>query len=277
VHFVAPSEDVGVEQLEYQEISRSIHALLNIDLSFYKDRQMRRRLDSWLARSGARDWDAYFAMLQVDPSEVERFRNYLTINVSQFFRDPLRWKTMSDQILPELLSRLNGGGNAAVRLRTWSAGCSIGAEAYSLAILLHELTPETKHHLLATDIDRGALLRARQGGPYSGEDMREVEEPIRRKYFSVIENSWFVNETLCKTVQFRENDLLKDEPQGRFDLIVCRNVVIYFTQETKDMLFRKFARSLRTGGVLFMGGTEIIPRPRQYGLENRGISLYSKV
>lgn len=237
---------------------------------------MRRRLDSWLARSGAQDWDAYFGLLQGDPSELERFRNYLTINVSQFFRDPLRWKTISDQILPELLHRLNGGANA-VRLRTWSAGCSIGAEAYSLAILLHEHTPETKHYCLATDIDRGALLQARQGGPYSGEDMREVEKPIRTKYFSARENAWFVNDTLRKAVQFRENDLLKDEPQGLFDLIVCRNVVIYFTQDTKDMLFHKFARSLRTGGVLFIGGTEIIPRPRQYGLENRGISLYSKV
>lgn len=266
----------SMEQVEYRQVSQTIQSLLDIDLSHYKDKQMRRRLDSWLARSGSATWDIYFSLLRADSTERERFRSYLTINVSQFFRDPRRWNTLSTVILPGLL---NGGeliGSRVPRLRIWSAGCSIGAETYSLAMLLDELAPGSTHYVLGTDIDRNALALARSGGPYSSDDVREVAPSYRKRYFRQEGSTWFVRETVQRKVQFREQDLLRDDPGMQFDLIVCRNVVIYFTQGTKKMLYQKFASCLKPDGILFLGGTEIIPRPHEFNLANRGISLYGR-
>lgn len=265
-----------MEQPEYTQISYSIQSLLGIDLSHYKDKQMRRRLDSWLARVGHPDWDTYFSLLRKDPSEQERFRNYITINVSQFFRDPPRWETLRTQVLPDLLHRSNGKDAHIPRLHIWSAGCSIGAETYTLAILLDDLAPGSRHYILGTDIDRGALIRARQGGPYSNEDVRDVPAPFLDRYFTQREGAWTITDQLRSAVQFKEQDLLNDEPEMRFDLIVCRNVVIYFTQATKQMLYRRFAEHLKPGGILFLGGTEIIPRPQEFQLTAQGISLYGR-
>jgi len=265
-----------MEKVEYTRVSASIQSLLRIDLSHYKDKQMRRRLGSWLSRSAAPDWDSYLALLEVDGSEREKFRNYLTINVSQFFRDPLRWATLQNDVLPSLLGADKDNGRTGSRIRIWSAGCSIGAESFSLAILLEELAPGSKHFILGTDIDRGALQRARNGGPYSEEDVREVSERRKDRCFKREGGAWYVREDIRRAVQFREQDLLNDNPPMHFDLIVCRNVVIYFTQETKAMLYHKFASHLKPGGILFLGGTEIIPRPQEYRLYSRGISLYGR-
>jgi len=265
-----------MEQQEYTQISYSIQSLLGIDLSHYKDKQMRRRLDSWLARVDYSDWETYFSRLRSDDAEQERFRNYITINVSQFFRDPPRWETMRTQVLPDLLHRGNGKDVHIPRLHVWSAGCSIGAEAYTLAILLDDLAHGSNHYILGTDIDRGALIKARQGGPYSDEDVRDVPPLFLDRHFTQREDAWTISDQLRSTVQFKEQDLLNDEPEMRFDLIVCRNVVIYFTQATKEMLYRKFADHLKPGGTLFLGGTEIIPRPQEFNLTTKGISLYGR-
>ena len=124
----------------YEQIKKSIKAILNIDLDYYKDQQMRRRLDSWLVRAGAASWDEYFKRVRADANEQLRFRNYLTINVSSFFRDIERWKYLRENILTKLLKEaltLRSGNG----LRIWSAGCSIGPEPYTLAMILDELAP----------------------------------------------------------------------------------------------------------------------------------------
>src|SRR6185503_911218 len=125
----------------YTQVKRSVKNLLNIDLDGYKDEQMRRRLDAWLTRSGAESWNDYFRRVRIEPHEQARLRNYLTINVSAFFRDPDRWRELRETILPQLLK-------ATPRLRVWSAGCSIGLEPYSLAMVLDEATPLRRHTLL---------------------------------------------------------------------------------------------------------------------------------
>ena len=186
----------------YTQVKASIKRTLNINLENYKDEQMKRRLDSWLVRAHIDNWKDYFNMLSADTKETERFRNYLTINVTEFFRDPSRWDLLQRDVLPYLIK--NSAGNHELKL--WSAGCSIGTEAYTMAILMNEAT-----------VDSG------------------------------------------------------------FDLIVCRNVVIYFTAESKEILYAKFCKALRPGSVLFVGGTEIISTPSAYGLQNFGISFYKKV
>lgn len=254
----------------YTQVKTSIKRILKIDLEHYKDEQMKRRLDSWLVRSHAATWKDYFQWIVTDTTELDRFRNYLTINVTEFFRDSARWETLRREVLPSLLKNSAGG------LKLWSAGCSVGAEAYSLALMLAEEAPAHKYSLLATDLDRGALLKARAGGPYSADDVRSLTSVQRGRYLTP-QAPYFVSPMLKKPIRFEEHDLLLDRFESGFDLIICRNVVIYFTAEAKEKLYAKFSAALRPGGVLFVGGTEIISGPAKFGLQNFGISFYRKV
>jgi chemotaxis protein methyltransferase CheR len=266
-----------MEQEVYSQIKNAIKKLFNIDLNHYKDEQMKRRLDSWLARSRMQTWTEYLNLVAENQVERERFRDYLTINVTEFFRDPERWKALRTDVMPVLLKELDRMPDGRKGLRVWSAGCSIGVEAYTLAILLDEEAPNRPHYLLATDFDRGALQKATARGPYTAEEIRNLTPEQRNKYLTPENNRFLIKESLGKRVTFREQNMLNDRFENGFDLIVCRNVVIYFTNEAKAVLYQKFQAALRPGGVLFMGGTEIIPRPADIGLRNHGISLYLKV
>lgn len=260
----------------YTEIKKMVKSILDIDLVYYKDQQMRRRLDSWLVRSGAPSWDEYFKRVRANPDEFLRFRNYLTINVSSFFRDAERWQSLRDTILARLLKEaLNarrGGG-----LRIWSAGCSVGPEPYTLAIILDEMAPGRPHTILATDLDRGALAKAKGRGPFTPDDIQNVTPEQRAAYFEPGGPPHFVTEKIAKKIEFREHNMITEPFETDFDLIVCRNVVIYFTSDTKDILYKKFQTALREGGVLFVGATEIIPRPQDIGLRTQGVSFYIRI
>jgi chemotaxis protein methyltransferase CheR len=271
-----------VEKEVYAQVKHIVKKLLDINLDYYKDEQMKRRLDSWLVRVGAHSWPEYFKRLQTDEIELGRFRDYLTINVSSFFRDPERWLTLRQKVVPDLLEsaarreRARGNALPVPHLRIWSAGCSIGMEPYSLAILLEELTSSRRHYLLATDLDRGALAKARARGPYTPDEVNNMSAPQRAKHFQPGGPPFFIAETLAKRVEFRELDLLADAFAPDMDLIVCRNVVIYFTEEAKAMLYRRFFEALRPGGVLFVGGTEVISHSSEIGFRSYGISFYQR-
>lgn len=254
----------------YSQVKRSIKRTLNIDLEHYKEEQMKRRLDSWLVRSHVQTWNEYLGLLSTDEKELERFRNYLTINVTEFFRDLNRWEFLRTDILPHLQH-----AHQNEEMKIWSAGCSIGAEAYTLAMLMEEQSPRKKYSILATDLDRGALAKAKARGPYVQEDLRNLS--VRQQQQYITPNApYFVNEDLQRNIRFQEQDLLKDRFESGFDLIVCRNVVIYFTAASKDDLYARFSDALRPGGVLFVGGTEIISGPAKFGLQSFGISFYKR-
>lgn len=255
---------------EHALIKREVLKLTGVDLNHYKTAQMQRRLQAYLKRSGFADWPSFFRALRSDPTALEKFKAYLTINVSSFFRDAVRFRYLHERILPELLRE-------RAKLRVWSAGCSRGQEPYSLAILLTELTgPHRRHYILATDIDRPALQWARAGGPYTAEEVKDVPPAWLQRYFVQRDDGYWVTDALKRKVQFREHNLLSDPYEKDFDLIVCRNVVIYFTAEVKQELYRRFRDALRPGGVFFVGGTEIVLNARELGLEMAGISFYRR-
>ena len=253
----------------YTQVKRTIRGLLDINLEYYKDEQMKRRLDSWLVRSGSASWADYLHRVRADAGELSRLRDYLTINVSAFFRDPERWQALRQTVLPALLA-------GRPRLRVWSAGCSLGLEPYSLARLLEEVTPARRHTILGTDLDRGALAKAKARGPYSAEDVQNVTAQQRQAFFDPGGPPWYVRTQVASRVVFREQNMLADDFETDFDLIVCRNVVIYFTEAAKAQLYQKFYQALRPGGVLFVGGTEIVPKAQDLGFRNSGISFYQK-
>jgi len=208
-------------------------------------------------------------MVESDRTMLEDLRSYLTIKVSEFFRDPLPFEQLKTEILPQLLMD-------RTRLSIWSTGCSVGGEPYSIAIILDKLTPYAKHRIVATDIDVISLQKARAGGPYRSNEVRNVPTQLLREYFDVFDDSYHVKEKIRQKVDFKKHDLLRDPYEGGFDLIVCRNVTIYFTEEAKVRLNQQFCQSLSPGGILFVGGTEAIARARELGLTTLGHCFYRK-
>jgi chemotaxis protein methyltransferase CheR len=265
-----------VEDREYAYIKHKILSLTGINLGSYKSPQMQRRLRTFLLRSGHPNWPALFRTIQNDPLQIGQLKNYLTINVTAFFRDPDKYRRLQEIVLPELL-------RGHPKLNVWSAGCSHGHEPYSLAILLAETTsPYRPHFILATDIDRSALDKAQAGGPYSSEELLHVSAPLIERYFEERASSYWVSKRLQRKITFGYHDMLAEPlilpPGGEgYDLIVCRNVVIYFTAEVKSQLYRRFHDALRPGGVLFVGGTEIIPRASEVGFDILEMSFYQRV
>jgi chemotaxis protein methyltransferase CheR len=168
--------------------------------------------------------------------------------VSEFFRDLSYFKTLREVILPEILRNY-------IRLNIWSAGCSNGAEPYSIAIILDNISPYGAHRILATDIDEGSLIKAMGGGPYRADEIRNVPPQLRNHFIKTAEG-YEVTRKIREMVEFRRHDLFKDNFEDGFNLIICRNVVIYFSYEAKNKLYHKFNNSLKDDGVLFIGGTE---------------------
>lgn len=259
----------GIGAAEYEEFRSHVLALLHVDLSQYKREQLVRRLAGLRQRYGLRDLNEYAQRLRHDPVELERFRCWFTINVTEFFRDPDRWACLRDRILPELLVERRP-------LRIWSAGCSFGAEAYSLAILLDQFGAGVPHHIVATDIDPAALAVARAGGPYGPNMLQNLGTANLRSYFTRRGDRWTLRPQVSKQVTFWESDLMREPPERDFDLIVCRNVVIYFTERAKAQVLDRFDRALRPGGVLFTGATELIPRGNPFGFELQEPSFYRR-
>lgn len=264
----ARGEDVS-EHPGYELLGRKLKQLTGIDLSAYKSRQMIRRLTGYLKRIDVDDFFALAKLIEQDEEALQHLKDFLMINVSEFFRNPERYEVLEKELLPELRKRSG-------RLTIWSAGCSIGAEPYSVAILLAEQPDGLRHKVLGTDIDAKALRVAR-AGIYSEDKLREVSEARRRRFFQRTEDGqWKINEEIQKQVEFRQHDLLSDPyPQG-VHLILCRNVVIYFTDAAKERIYQRFADALVPGGYLMIGSTESIFNPGNYGLRTAGPFLYQK-
>jgi len=258
-----------MDDLGYLYFKRRLLDFAGIDLNSYKPEQMDRRLKALMTQVGAKNYAEYARLLQRDQVQLKRFRDYFTINVSEFFRDPPKFAYLRDTVLPELLRRRRS-------INIWSAGCSYGAEPYTIAMILDQLSPFRQHRILATDIDERILERARAGDDYKDADVRNVPESYRQRYLSQNGESYRVVEKIRKRVEFRRHDLLRDPYEVGFDLIVCRNVVIYFTEEAKDRVYQGFYRSLNPGGILFSGGTEIVPRARELGFRSGPVGFYVK-
>lgn len=241
----------------YPTFRSTVLSVTGIDLDCYKGSQMERRLQAIMRRVGADDLLQYSRMLQADTIRVKEFRDFLTINVTEFFRNPDKFEELRQAVLPELLRRFQ-------RLVMWSAGCSTGAEPYSLAITLDELDPTGQHEVLATDIDEEALKAARNGA-FLERDMLEVNPQRRQRYFTQDGDHWVVRPEIRAKVKFRQQNLLSDAFPADVDLILCRNVVIYFSEEAKFELYRRFHRALKPGGILFVGGTESLLKARELG------------
>ncbi len=250
-----------MDEKDWADFKKKLKAKTEIDLDLYKEAQMKRRIGNLVTRGGFDSFIAYFDHVAKDKDEFAAFIEYLTINVSEFFRTPDKFGKLETDVIPELLKR-------SPTLNIWSAGCSIGAEVYSLTMILKDLTPGKKHRLLATDLDIEIIAKAKKG-VYSDNELKALDPKRKEKYFTKTPDGKFaIKDEIKQCVEFKRHNLLKDPFEKGFDLILCRNVVIYFTEEAKDQLYRNFFASLKPGGILFVGATEAILNARNMGYVN---------
>ena len=247
-----------LETDNYEKFKRDILMLSKIDLNAYKEKQMRRRINTLITKNKIDSYDAYVALIKRDKEKFEQFINFLTINVSEFYRNPEQWKILENEVFPKLIQR--HGKN----LKIWSAACSTGDEPYSLVMALSRHLPIENIRIIATDIDKQVLDTARMG-LYNEKSIAAVPDDLKRKFFTKVGASYQISDAVKKRVEFKEHDLLKDAYPSGCHLIVCRNVVIYFTEEAKDEIYAKFYKALAPGGMLFIGSTEQIMNYRELG------------
>lgn len=255
---------------DYEEFKKQVLSLTKIDLNAYKERQMKRRIDSLIAKHKIDGYEPYVRALKDDRKMFEEFVNYLTINVSEFYRNPDQWKLLEGKVFPYLFDRFGK------KIKIWSAACSTGDEPYSLAMVLSKFIPMNQIQIVATDIDKQVLAKA-QAGLYSDKSLKGLPDEYIRKYFKKIsERAYQISDEVKACVEFREHNLLKDDYIPSCDMIVCRNVLIYFTEEAKLDIYKKFNRVLKPGGILFVGSTEQIIQPQSIGFTSYESFFYQK-
>ena len=176
---------------------------------------------------------------------------------------------MDKDVIPELIGKFGRS------LKIWSAACSTGDEPYSLVMALSRHLPMNQINILATDIDKQVIEKAKIG-LYNEKSVVSVPEDLKKKYFTKVGPSYQISNEIKARVQFKQHNLLKDTYPEKYDLIVCRNVLIYFTEEAKDEVFRKFNASLKPGGILFIGSTEQIMNYKEINFDRKNSFFYVK-
>ncbi|MEG0963046.1 MAG: protein-glutamate O-methyltransferase CheR [Lachnospiraceae bacterium] len=254
----------------YEEFKKDIFALTKIDLNSYKEKQMKRRIDTLITKNGVNNYKDYLLLIKKDKDKFEQFVSFLTINVSEFYRNPEQWAILDKEVFPELISRY--GKN----LKIWSAACSTGDEPYSLVMALSKHIPLNQIKIVATDIDKQILDKARMG-LYNEKSIVAVPDEFKRKYFKKIGNSYQITDDIKRQVEFKQHDLLKDAYPGGSHLIVCRNVLIYFTEEAKEEIYKKFNSALAKEGILFIGSTEQIMNYKELNYQRRQSFFFQKL
>ena len=242
--------------MDYEGFKTEVYKLTDINLSFYKEKQMKRRIDSLIKKNGYELYVDYIKVLETNLILYNEFINYLTINVSEFYRNPEQWEVLKKDILPMLLKN---SGN----LKIWSAACSTGDEPYTLVMVLNEHIPLKDIRVIATDIDKEALRKAKAGA-YTEKSLEKLPKAYLDKYFRKDGSVYTVRDEVRNQVEFMQHNMLKEAYPSGCDLIVCRNVLIYFTEEAKMNIYPQFNKALRKGGVLFVGSTEQIIMSNKY-------------
>lgn len=256
--------------MDYEQFKLPVYELTNIDLNFYKERQMKRRIDALIKKKNFNGYEDFVEGLSKDKKLLEEFVGYMTINVSQFYRNSEQWEILEQEIIPGILKKNNG------HINVWSAACSTGDEPYSMAMLLSKLTDISKVRIFATDIDDEILSRAREG-IYPDKSLADLPKQFIDKYFDKLGNGKYkITDSIKQCVEFKHHDLLRDPYPSGFDLILCRNVVIYFTDEAKNYIYTNFNRSLKEDGILFVGCTEQIINYRELNFSSVKTFFYKK-
>ncbi len=274
----------GVLTAPRAEVDRHLRTFLEnlreqsgIDFGSYKLPTIMRRLQRRIAATGTENLANYIRFLQRNPDEYQRLINSFLIKVTEFFRDPELFTYLRDELLPQLIHEAQ---ESTKELRIWSAGCATGEEAYSLAILVSELLPQSTDlsiRIFATDLDGEAISFARRG-VYPASALSEMPSDMIERYFTMLNGAYEVKKSVRSLVVFGQHDLGQRAPFPRIDLALCRNVLIYFTTELQRRALQLFAFSLRDGGCLVLGKAETVtPLADFFSLEQPRLKVYRRV
>ncbi len=247
--------EIGEEQLLV--IQRLLLEHRGFRLDGYKDKCIRRRISIRIRATHSASADDYCTLLHSSGDELDRLLKVLTIHVSQFYRNPPTFEKLKQDVLPFLMRLCRQEGRA---FKAWSVGCAGGEEPYTLAMVLRELMPAVPGlgvELLATDIDSAVLAAARKGS-YVEERLAELPPPLRDAHFTQHEGRYQLSREIQQMVSFVQADIFDTDSYQESDLILCRNVLIYFERAQQERIIHNFARVLRPGGILVLGKSETL-------------------
>lgn len=292
------------EEGYFEIILEKLRERYGIDFSLYREGTISRRMARRMAATGSESYRTYASYLENHPDEYKQLQTDLTIKVSRFFRNEPLFEYLCLEIFPELIAK--GSGSGRKTLRIWCAGCAFGEEVYSVAICLMEYLRKVEYKvedhnisIFGTDVDEYALDKAREG-EYDAGSLRETRPEIVERYFSCVKAMktglvggfvpdvirYRVIESLKNLVHFSKHDLTsktrRSPPSGvvaNYDLILCRNLLIYFTRPLQRRAFWNLFNSLNTGGYLVLGKSESIPEELEAFLVPRNSSrkVYKKL
>ena len=241
---------------EFAAITLLLRERRQFDLEQYKDRCIRRRIAKRLRSCKVVDFASYLKRLEMDRDELDTLLATISIHVSQFFRNPDTYRILEQKILPDLCRRARTAGRTELTL--WSAGCASGEEPYSLALLIDDMNVrELKINILATDVSEPVLDAARCG-TFEASRLKEVPPEVLNKYFHGDHGHYQVIERVRNQVDFRQHNIMSARNYPPADLILCRNVMIYFTREEQERILSRFAATLPEHGALVLGRSETI-------------------
>ncbi|MCB1216147.1 protein-glutamate O-methyltransferase CheR [bacterium] len=254
---------------DYIKFLDTLYSVEGIDLSLYKQNQLRRRLNHIVKKTSCKTYVDYLNQIRKDDVEYRSFIDRITINVSNFFRNAEKFDILEREYIKPLLK-------AKREATIWSAGCSTGDEPYTLAIMLERNNAPAGIRVLGWDFDKNALAKAREA-IYPPERLKESPSGIVDKYFDKLPDGNFqVKSEVRRRVRFEQHNLLEDRFPSNIDIILCRNVVIYFRDQAKRELFIRFSKALARHGVLMIGGSERIPNNEEAGLVPLRTYFYGK-
>ncbi|WP_312711873.1 CheR family methyltransferase [Proteiniclasticum ruminis] len=255
-------------ELDYDFFKEWVKKKLKIDLHAYKEKQLHRRIATVMNSAGVSDLRSYAALIEKDQQVRQVFLDYITINVTEFYRNKEIFEEFETALREILVPRFKN-------LKIWSAACSIGAEPYSVSMIM-ERNQIRNSSILATDIDDTILRKAKEA-KYRETELKNVAPSELTDFFEKKGNEFVLSDTIKKRVQFKKHDLLLDPYEKNFHAVICRNVTIYFKNEAKNEVYKKINESLEKGGIFFTGATEAIYNPASFGFRKLSTFLYEKV
>ncbi len=277
------NDEIQEEDPDLELLKKAIKKNLGFNCEQYKESHFRRRINVRVRATNSSSYAEYLKILKKDQDEYRNLIEALTVNVSEFFRNPETYTVIEKEVLPALIKSKS---NSMVKsIRIWSAGCAAGEEAYSLAILLHMLLNKDfgkyRISIMGTDIDSSSLEKARKG-VYGENVLKNVDEKTRERYFIKKGGMYQVTDQLKNITHFKQHDLISGPKLSHFDMIICRNVMIYFNKEIQEQLHLDFYKALSQGGFFIIGKAETLlgtaagyfkpynTRERLYVKENKG-------
>ncbi|MHC1756173.1 MAG: protein-glutamate O-methyltransferase CheR [Methanosarcina sp.] len=247
-------EDPGFELLK-----KVITESTGFNCEQYKEAHFKRRVNVRVRATNSENYEEYLRLLKKNSAEHEYLIKALTINVSEFFRNPETFGVIEKEVIPFLIKSRS---NSLVKsIRIWSAGCATGEEVYSLAILLHRVLGRDfdryRISIIGTDIDNLSLEKARKGA-YRENVLKNVDASIKESYFVRQGETYQVSDQLKSIIRFKQHDVISESCTNRFDVIICRNVMIYFKKEIQEQIQLNFHQSLNRGGFFVIGKAETL-------------------